>query len=256
MKAIVVETRVEILKLLERRPMTASELSRALDKHVTTISEHLELLKDLYLVERIERPGRKWIYYKLTGKGRKILHPGSNKWIMILALVGFVFITGWFLSTVDAYPGHWLYGIERGREDLELFFTMDKVERARKHIQFAEKRLAEAKIIAEKGEIRKMKRVIKDYREEIRKVREEIEGAKRGKRNVVPVLEKFAEETVKHRFILKNVAIRAPRVRDEIRPLLRNLTKEYEDVRMELEEITGKPYVSIEEIEEIEYRER
>jgi len=75
LKTLTVETRTDILKSLEIRPMTASELSRKLDKHVTTVSEHLDVLKESNLIERVERPGRKWIYYKLTKPGENIIHP-------------------------------------------------------------------------------------------------------------------------------------------------------------------------------------
>lgn len=86
MKAVSANTRTQILRALENRQMTASELSRHLDKHVTTVAEHLELLHQSNLVERIERPGRKWIYYKLSKIGRQILHPQPYKIVLVLAL--------------------------------------------------------------------------------------------------------------------------------------------------------------------------
>jgi DNA-binding transcriptional ArsR family regulator len=86
MKAVSAETRTEILKALENRQMTASELSRYLDKHVTTVAEHLELLHNSKLVERIERPGRKWIYYKLSNVGKQMLHPQPYRIILVLTL--------------------------------------------------------------------------------------------------------------------------------------------------------------------------
>lgn len=86
MKAVSANTRTQILRALENRQMTASELSRHLDKHVTTVAEHLELLHQSNLVERIERPGRKWIYYKLSKIGRQILHPQPYRIVLVLAL--------------------------------------------------------------------------------------------------------------------------------------------------------------------------
>jgi len=86
MKAVSADTRTEILHALETRQMTASELSRYLNKHVTTVAEHLELLHESNLVERIERPGRKWIYYKLSKLGKQMLHPQPYKIILVLAL--------------------------------------------------------------------------------------------------------------------------------------------------------------------------
>lgn len=86
MKAVSAETRTQILKALENRQMTASELARHLGKHVTTVAEHLELLNEASLIERMERPGRKWIYYKLSSVGKQMLHPQPYKIILVLAL--------------------------------------------------------------------------------------------------------------------------------------------------------------------------
>ena len=86
MKAFSASTRTEILRSLEQRQMTASELSRHLGKHVTTIIEHLDLLAESKLVERIERPGHNWVYYKLSSYGKNILHPQPYKIIFVLAL--------------------------------------------------------------------------------------------------------------------------------------------------------------------------
>lgn len=86
MKAVSADTRTQILKALENRQMTASELSRYLNKHVTTVAEHLELLHNSKLVDRIERPGRKWIYYKLSNVGKQMLHPQPYRIILVLTL--------------------------------------------------------------------------------------------------------------------------------------------------------------------------
>lgn len=112
LKTISVDTRVQILKLLEKRQMTASEISQALNKHVTTISEHLDILKNSNLVERVERPGRKWIYYRLTKDADKILRPKVyHRWVLVLSIsflvivgsIGAIFAFSYFsvLSTLD-----------------------------------------------------------------------------------------------------------------------------------------------------------
>lgn len=91
-KAFGSDTRIQILKRLQERQMTASELSKILGKHVTTVTEHLEVLENKKLVHRIERPGRKWIYYKLTGTGEKFTKPASHNFVFgILGSVGAIF---------------------------------------------------------------------------------------------------------------------------------------------------------------------
>jgi len=85
LKALSADTRQEIVKLLEKRPYTASELSRKLNKHVTTVSEHLLLLEKSGLIRRKDS-GNKWIYYMLTNKGEKIFKPAYYSWVVILSI--------------------------------------------------------------------------------------------------------------------------------------------------------------------------
>jgi len=49
----------------------------------TTVKEHLDKLVEAELVRRVDE-GRKWIYYELTEKGRKILHPDNLTRIILL----------------------------------------------------------------------------------------------------------------------------------------------------------------------------
>lgn len=85
LKALGSETRQEILKLLSKRPYTASELSRLLGKHVTTIAEHMGTLESSGLV--LKREGSsKWVYYTLTPKGEKMFRPQYYSWTLLLAL--------------------------------------------------------------------------------------------------------------------------------------------------------------------------
>ncbi len=85
LKALGSETRQEILKMLSKRPYTASELSRLLGKHVTTIAEHMGTLESSGLVLKKEGSS-KWIYYTLTPKGEKMFRPQYYSWTLLLAL--------------------------------------------------------------------------------------------------------------------------------------------------------------------------
>jgi len=241
LKTLTVDTRTDILKNLEKRPMTASELSRKLDKHVTTISEHLNVLKKSELVERVERPGRKWVYYKLTKPGQKIVHPTSYRWVFVFVVAFFTFVGGWYLS-VDAYPGHWLYGLDRSLENLQLILTPSSLGKARLHIQRAEERLEETKSIVEKGETRSIKDIMSDYETEITQAKKEIEIAKQKEEYVVPTLEVLSESTAKHTAILENIVTKAPEVGEDIQPAL-NVSEESRVTAVtELVNITGKAY--------------
>lgn len=242
LKTITVDSRVSILKALENRSMTASELSRFLDKHVTTVAEHLELLKNSNLIERIERPGRKWIYYRLTREGKRVLHPESYRWVMVFAITLLIFISGFYIWNVDAYPGQLLYAVKRGRESLQLAFVSDSLGRAEKHMEFAEERLKEAKSVAEKGETVSLRDVLQEYKTEIKKTEQEINNAKEMNADVVPVLEALSEVTPRHILILKNIIARNPKIAEEVESALNTSVEGHEAAIQELKNITGIPY--------------
>lgn len=85
LKALSADTRQDIIKLLGKRPHTASELSKKLNKHVTTVSEHLTTLEKSGLIRKKESTN-KWVYYALTDKGERIFKPTYYSWIIILSL--------------------------------------------------------------------------------------------------------------------------------------------------------------------------
>lgn len=90
-KALASETRKEIMVLLAGKNHRPSDLSRELGKDKSTIVEHLELLREAGLVERIEREGHKWIFYGLSKNGEAYF-PNRKKRIIYLALAMLSFI--------------------------------------------------------------------------------------------------------------------------------------------------------------------
>lgn len=113
LKVLVSNTRVNILKRLDERRRTVTELSRELNLAKATVHEHLSKLSDAGLIKRGDRQ-HKWVYYDLTRKGREILHPHEAIEIEILlapALLAFIggilgiyrFIQG--ISIIPELPG-------------------------------------------------------------------------------------------------------------------------------------------------------
>ncbi|MFH1056187.1 MAG: winged helix-turn-helix domain-containing protein [Candidatus Micrarchaeota archaeon] len=108
-KALASETRVLILKELDKKRSTASELAKALGISVQAASEHLENLRVAGLVERADE-GRKWVYFQLTEKGKTVVHPESGKrlwvllslFILVAAGAGFLILQGSFFGTTAA----------------------------------------------------------------------------------------------------------------------------------------------------------
>ncbi len=124
-KALAQDTRIAILKELEKRRKTQSELAKSLAMSVSTIKEHLDNLESVDLVKQIDE-GYKWKYYELTKKGKKIITPSETKiWISlaltILALAAALnsFITKLTSVTLEKAPQFSSAAKEAGRNILE-----------------------------------------------------------------------------------------------------------------------------------------
>lgn len=106
-KALASDTRVDILKQLNERRKTLTEISESLKLSVPTVKEHLSNLSNAELIS-MKDEGRKWKYYELTEKGKAVLYPERRKiWILLVSflfVIGFTFISGFFnvgMSLVD-----------------------------------------------------------------------------------------------------------------------------------------------------------
>ena len=72
LKVLSSNTRLEILKHLSQSQMTLTDLARVLDFCKSTVFEHLKKLYEAGLIYRIT--GRKWIYYRLSKQGHRVMH--------------------------------------------------------------------------------------------------------------------------------------------------------------------------------------
>ena len=91
-KALSSEERIDVLKLLQGRRHTQSELALSLGISAPSMKEHLEALQKAELIERFDE-GRKWKYFGLTRKGKAVLAPEQTRiWIVlglwVLSLAG------------------------------------------------------------------------------------------------------------------------------------------------------------------------
>jgi len=103
-KALASHVRIDILKFLDQRQMTVTDLSKVLEISKSTAHKHLERLVEVGLIERLDE-NRKWVYYRITRKGLKILHPENVtvsfilSWSIVLVgalLVGLALYLVWF----------------------------------------------------------------------------------------------------------------------------------------------------------------
>jgi DNA-binding transcriptional ArsR family regulator len=83
-RALSVDTRTNILKILSQHHYTLSDIAELLGLGNSTVKEHLDILVDAGLVKR-EKTTRKWKYYSLTLKGKSLIKPRE-----ITILVSFV----------------------------------------------------------------------------------------------------------------------------------------------------------------------
>ena len=92
-KALAMDTRVKILKKLdENYQYTLTDLANEMDMAPSTIKEHLDKLLEVELIKQVER-GKKWKYYRLTDKGKKILNPYEKR-VMIVLAASMLFLFG------------------------------------------------------------------------------------------------------------------------------------------------------------------
>ncbi len=84
-KALSAKSRVDILKHLNNRKYTQSELSQLMNMKVPSVKEHLTELERAELVQKLDE-GRKWKYYQLTHKAKSILRPEQQQIFIALGV--------------------------------------------------------------------------------------------------------------------------------------------------------------------------
>jgi DNA-binding transcriptional ArsR family regulator len=107
-KVLASNTRSMILKALEGTQKTVSDLARELNMNKATMYQHLEQLREVGLVKRLDgkermktvKKGphqapmdgapRKWVYYKLSWKGKNIVNPGKVRFAVMLSIIGII----------------------------------------------------------------------------------------------------------------------------------------------------------------------
>ncbi len=90
-KALSVDTRVKILKLLSNKKYTQSDLAEMLTITVPSVKEHLDFLLKAGFIEKIEE-GRKWKYYSVTDKTKSLFNSELYKFVITLGI--FVILAG------------------------------------------------------------------------------------------------------------------------------------------------------------------
>lgn len=119
-RALASDVRVDILKRLDVRRETVTDLSNLLSLSKPTLLEHLEKLQHANLVKRVDE-GRKWIYYELSEKGRKILHPERIAITLALSAAVVLAAIGVFYLLAAGMTGNLLTAPTAGYEGGQTF---------------------------------------------------------------------------------------------------------------------------------------
>lgn len=115
-KALASDTRIEILRKLEERQQTLSDLALEFDMAPSTIKEHLDKLVEANLIKIVDK-GMKWKYYKLTRKGHKLLNPYETKvWIVLGTAILGLFVS-LYKIILDLKKIIYIEGIQKGEID-------------------------------------------------------------------------------------------------------------------------------------------
>ena len=101
-KALSAKSRVDILKHLNNRKYTQSELSQLMNMKVPSVKEHLTELERAELVQKLDE-GRKWKYYQLTHKAKSILHPEQQQIFIALGVFVLSALGSGYLFLKDSF---------------------------------------------------------------------------------------------------------------------------------------------------------
>jgi hypothetical protein len=146
------------------------------------------------------------------------------KKIITSVVIGLLFFSGIVLAQsvelppAGILPGNPLFFIERFFEDLEMFFTFDEVNKTRRLITFTEERLAEVKILSDRGDGDNVERALELYKKQFLQVQKKAERLQNEE-----VLTRVIEATSKHFTTLEAIIERVPeQAKDSVNQALEN----------------------------------
>ncbi len=98
LKVLSSESRREILRLLAERRMTGAEMAVRLNLGKPAVSEHLKKLTEAGLIDRMDDPERRWVYYNLSTRGKSILEPQRVRFYLVMAVASLALVLGMALA--------------------------------------------------------------------------------------------------------------------------------------------------------------
>lgn len=114
------------------------------------------------------------------------------------------------IYTPRILPDHPLYFVKRSWEEVRLFFTFNRLAKAKYLLNLAEKRVAEAKALVLKGKSEKVEKSLKRYEKTLNKVMEQVRKAEKKGQDVEEVIANVSEATLRHQKTLATVWEKVP----------------------------------------------
>lgn len=137
--------------------------------------------------------------------------------LTIFLLSGAVLAQGDNLPDPGMLPDHFLYFLKTWGEAIGTFFTFGDIPKTERHLLLAERRIAEANALAEKGKPEVAERALERHREQLNRALEKAEQAKQKGIDADEVLIKISQATLRHQAVLAEVYEKVP---EEARPAI------------------------------------
>ena len=145
------------------------------------------------------------------------------KKILITILLGVFLLAGTVLAEVNnlpdpgMLPDHPLYFLKNWGEAIGTFFAFGDISKAERHLFLAEKRVAEAVALVEKGKPEIAERALEKHQEQLNRALGKAEQAKQKGLDADEVLAKVSEATLTHQAVLIEVYEKVP---EQARPAI------------------------------------
>ncbi|MBR9690452.1 winged helix-turn-helix transcriptional regulator, partial [Candidatus Woesearchaeota archaeon] len=128
-KALSVDNRVNILKILTQRNHTLSELASDLDMSNSAVKEHLDVLVKAGLIKQLDE-GRKWKYYKLTFKGKNFISPKEVRVLFAFAISTIAAIGASFYLFKDIFFKQEVFVAKTMAENADMMMAAPVIQRS------------------------------------------------------------------------------------------------------------------------------
>jgi hypothetical protein len=96
------------------------------------------------------------------------IQPGlAFRWAATALVILVIAFMGTLAASARALPGDLLYPVKRAQEQVRLTLTTDVVEQAGLHLEYANRRIAEAAVLIERGQTQALDQVLADYQQRL-----------------------------------------------------------------------------------------